>query len=306
MGSLSVMRRLLRSRRRRIMKLISYGKRYEERAGLRMDDGSYVDLQAVLPSASVTWREILSAGLFENVIGAYEQGRFDGAPRIDPRAVRLAPPIPDPTTVICLGLNYRDPAEEQNKPLPERPMLFPKVPSALVGHGEAVVLPVDEPRVDHEVEFAFVIGRRARNVSAADAYEYILGYTIMNDVSGRLAQGREKQWLRAKGFETFGPMGPHIVTADEIPDPHTLGLSCHINGELRQKSNTNQLIFQLPFLVEYLSRSMTLEPGDVISTGTPGGVGVYREPPIFLKAGDVMRLEIEKIGVLENSVTTGR
>jgi acylpyruvate hydrolase len=288
------------------MKLISYGNRYEERAGVRMDDGSYVDIQALIPSVPSSWRAVLSAGIFEDVIAAYEQGKFDSAPRIDPATVRLAPPIPDPTKVICLGLNYRDHAEEQNKPLPERPMLFPKVPSALVGHGEAVVLPVDEPNVDHEVEFAFVIGRRAREVKAADAYKHMLGYTIMNDVSGRLAQGREKQWLRAKGFETFGPMGPWIVTSDEIPDPHALELTCQINGELRQKSNTHQLIFQLPFLVEYLSRSMTLEPGDVVSTGTPGGVGVYRDPPIFLKSGDVMRLEIEGIGVLENTVASGR
>jgi len=285
------------------MRLISYGPRYEERAGLRFEDG-YVDLQAVLPDMPSTWKGVLWAGRFEELRAAVARGAFEKAPRIDPAGVRLAPPIPDPTKVICLGLNYRDHAEEQNKPLPEKPMLFPKVPSALVGHGEPVVLPVDEPKVDHEVELAFVIGRRARNVKAEDAYDHVLGYTIMNDVSGRLAQGTEKQWLRAKGFETFGPMGPHIVTADEIPDPHALSLSCRVNGELRQRSDTSQLIFQVPFLVEYLSRSMTLEPGDVVSTGTPGGVGVYREPPVFLKDGDLMRLEIEGIGVLENRVTS--
>lgn len=284
------------------MKLISYGNRYEECAGVRMDDGNFVDLQAAMPAGPSSWRCVLDAGLMDKVAAAYAAGDFEIPPRIDPDTVRLAPPIPNPTKVICLGLNYRDHAEEQNKPLPEKPMLFPKVPSALVGNGEPVVLPVDEPKVDHEVEFAFVIGKRARNVSAADAYDHVLGYTIMNDVSGRLAQGSEKQWLRAKGFETFGPMGPHIVTKDEIPDPHNLSLTCHINGELRQKSNTDQLIFQVPFLVEYLSRSMTLEAGDVVSTGTPGGVGVYRDPPIFLKAGDVMRLEIENIGVLENTI----
>ncbi len=285
------------------MRLISYGDRYQERAGIRMDDDSLVDLQAALTDVPASWRAVLEAGLFESVAGAYKAGIFDDVPRLDPAGLRLAPPIPDPSKVICLGLNYRDHAEEQNKPLPDKPMLFPKVPSALVGDGEPVVLPVDEPKVDHEVEFAFVIGRRARNVSAAEAYDHVLGYTIMNDVSGRLAQSTEKQWLRAKGFETFGPMGPHIVTKDEIPDPHALRLTCHVNGELRQDSSTAQLIFQVPFLVEYLSRSMTLEPGDVISTGTPGGVGVYREPPVFLKAGDVMRLEIEGIGVLENTVT---
>jgi len=283
------------------MKLISYGKRYEERAALLLEDGSYLDVGEVLQGVAPSWRVLLAQGRLGELRRAFEA---DGprAGGIDPATVRLAPPIPDPTKVICLGLNYRDHAEEQNRPLPEKPLLFPKVPSALIGDGEPVLLPVDEPHVDHEVELAFVIGRRARNVKAESAYDYVLGYTIMNDVSGRLAQNSERQWLRAKGFETFGPMGPWIVTTDEIPDPHRLGLSCRVNGELRQKSNTKQLIFRVPFLVEYLSRSMTLEPGDVVSTGTPGGVGVYREPPIFLKAGDVMRLEIEKIGILENAV----
>ena len=285
------------------MRLISFGPRYGEKPGVMVDETRALDLDAALPGKQRwTWRRILDEGLLPEArrLAAAQSGRT-----VELAGLRLAPPIPDPSKVICVGLNYRDHAEEQNKPLPEKPMLFPKVPSALVGQGEPVVLPVDEPNVDHEVELAFVIGKRARNVSATAAYEYVLGYTIMNDVSGRQAQHSEKQWLRAKGFETFGPMGPWIVTRDEIQDPHVLALECRVNGELRQSSSTAQLIFTVPFLVEYLSRSMTLEAGDVISTGTPGGVGVYRDPPVYLRDGDVMTLEIERIGRLENRITAG-
>jgi len=280
------------------MRLVSYGARYEERPGVLLGEDRILKLEEALEGAPRSWREILRGGRMDEVRRAVEAG----GPTVALGDVRLAPPLPDPSKIICLGLNYRDHAEEQNKPLPEKPLLFPKVPSALIAHGEPVELPVDDPECDYEVELAFVIGRRARNVAAADAYDHVLGYTILNDMTGRLAQRTEKQWLRAKGFETFAPCGPWIVTADEIADPHALDLSCHVNGEERQRSNTEQLIFRVDFLVEYLSRSMTLEPGDIVSTGTPGGVGVYREPPVFLAPGDEMRLEVEGIGVLENRI----
>ena len=280
------------------MRLVSFGERYAERPGVLLGDDEILDLEKAMDGAPRSWRQILGEGRLD----AVRELAAAGGPRVRRDAVRLAPPIPDPSKIICLGLNYRDHAEEQNKPLPEKPMLFPKVPSALIGAGEPVSLPVDDPECDYEVELAFVVGRRARNVKAGEAYEHVLGYTILNDMTGRLAQRTEKQWLRAKGFETFAPCGPWIVTADEIADPHALELECRVNGELRQKSNTAQLIFRVDFLVEYLSRSMTLEPGDIVSTGTPGGVGVYREPPVFLKPGDAMRLEIEGIGVLESSI----
>jgi 2-keto-4-pentenoate hydratase/2-oxohepta-3-ene-1,7-dioic acid hydratase in catechol pathway len=283
------------------MRLISFGPRYGERPGVMIGEDSVLDLGAALPAEGLwSWRRILEEGRMAEV--ARLAASPDPGSLIGLAGLRLAPPIPDPTKVICLGLNYRDHAEEQNRPLPEKPLLFPKVPSALVGQGEPVILPVDEPKVDYEVELAFVMGKRARSVTAAAAYDHVLGYTILNDVSGRQAQHSERQWLRAKGFETFGPMGPWIVTADEIPDPHTLALECRVNGELRQSSNTDQLIFTVPFLVEYISRSMTLEAGDVISTGTPGGVGVFRDPPVFLKEGDLMSLSIEGIGTLENPI----
>lgn len=159
--------------------------------------------------------------------------------------------------------------------------------------------------MDYEAELAVVIGRRARRVSEAEAMACVAGYTIMNDVSGRRTQRAEKQWLRAKGFDSFGPCGPWIVTADGIPDPHALAIECRVNGELRQASDTGQMIFRIPFLISYLSQTMTLEPGDIISTGTPAGVGEYRQPPVYLQAGDVVSCRIEGIGTLENTVRAG-
>lgn len=282
------------------MKIVSFGPRHEERPGVLLGGGKILDLATALGPGSESLRAILDAGRFAEARAAAMAP--DPACLLDAAAQRIGPPVPDPSKIICLGLNYRDHAEEQSRALPDKPLLFAKPPSALLGPGEQITLPANEAEVDYEVELAFVIARRARHVKAKDASDFVLGYTIMNDVTGRQAQRSERQWLRAKGFEGFAPMGPHLVTADEIPEPHTLGLTCHVNGEERQSSSTSQLIFDIPFLLEYLSRDMTLESGDIISTGTPGGVGVFRDPPVFLKAGDVMRLEIEKIGALENSI----
>jgi 2-keto-4-pentenoate hydratase/2-oxohepta-3-ene-1,7-dioic acid hydratase in catechol pathway len=287
------------------MRLVSFGERYHERPGIVLEENRILDLERALPGGPRSWRQILDLGRLGEACDLAARGACPAEVLLGLNRIRLAPPIPDPSKVICLGLNYRDHAEEQRKPLPDKPLLFAKAPSALIGPGEPIILPENEPEVDYEVELAFIIGRRARRVPAARAFDYILGYTIFNDVTGRLAQRTERQWLRAKGFETFAPMGPWIVTTDEIADPHALKLECRVNGELRQQSRTDQLIFKLPFLVEYLSRDMTLEPGDVISTGTPGGVGVYRDPPVYLKAGDVISLEIEGIGRLENPVAVG-
>jgi acylpyruvate hydrolase len=218
--------------------------------------------------------------------------------------IRLGAPVPDPSKILCLGLNYRDHAEEQNKPIPDRPLVFPKVPSAVIAHGEDIRLPDDrfETFVDPEVELAVVIGRKASKVSEDEAYDYVAGYTLMNDVSGRDTQKAERQWLRAKGFDTFAPLGPWIVTKEEIPDPHTLDITCRVNGEVRQQSNTSNLIFKVPYLVSYLSQTITLYPGDIIATGTPGGVGIFRDPPVRLQEGDVVTQEIYGIGILENQV----
>jgi len=211
-------------------------------------------------------------------------------------------PVPRPGKLICIGLNYRDHAAESNMPIPERPVVFSKFSTAVIAPGEAVVVPATSEQVDYEAELAVVIGRRAKNVSVSSALDYVLGYTAFNDVSARDFQFADGQWQRGKSCDTFAPMGPFIVTTDEIPDPHKLSIKLRLNGKTMQDSNTDQLIFGVPELIAFLSETITLEPGDVIATGTPPGVGFARKPPVFLKAGDSMEVEIEKIGVLGSKV----
>ena len=211
-------------------------------------------------------------------------------------------PVPRPGKVICVGLNYRDHAAESNMPIPERPVLFSKFATCVVGPGEPVVIPATSEKVDYEAELAVVIGRRAKNVSASQAYDYVLGYTAFNDVSARDFQFADGQWQRGKSCDTFAPMGQTIVTTDEIPDPQRLSIKLILNGQTMQDSNTSQLIFGVPQLIEFITESITLEPGDVIATGTPPGVGFARNPPVFLRPGDGMQVQIEVIGELGNPI----
>ncbi|HZJ47259.1 MAG TPA: fumarylacetoacetate hydrolase family protein [Pyrinomonadaceae bacterium] len=211
-------------------------------------------------------------------------------------------PVPRPAKLICIGLNYRDHAAESNMPIPERPVVFSKFSTAVIAPGEAVVVPATSQQVDYEAELAVVIGRRAKNVSRDQAYNYVLGYTAFNDVSARDFQFADGQWQRGKSCDTFAPMGQTIVSTDVITDPHKLSIKLILNGQTMQDSNTDQLIFGVPELIEFLSETITLEPGDVIATGTPPGVGFARKPPVFLKPGDEMVVEIEGIGSLNNPV----
>jgi 2-keto-4-pentenoate hydratase/2-oxohepta-3-ene-1,7-dioic acid hydratase in catechol pathway len=211
-------------------------------------------------------------------------------------------PVPRPGKLICIGLNYRDHAAESNMAIPERPVVFSKFATAVIAPGEAVVLPATSKQVDYEAELAVIIGRRAKSVSANCALEYVLGYTAFNDVSARDFQFADGQWQRGKSCDTFAPMGPAIVTADVIPDPHKLSIKLRLNGRTMQDSNTDNLIFGIPQLISFLSETITLEPGDVIATGTPSGVGFARKPPVFLKAGDQMEVEIEGLGILNSPV----
>ncbi len=211
-------------------------------------------------------------------------------------------PVPRPGKLICIGLNYRDHAAESNMAIPERPVVFSKFATAVVAPGEAVVLPASSKQVDYEAELAVIIGRRAKSVSANRALEYVLGYTAFNDVSARDFQFADGQWQRGKSCDTFAPMGPTIVTADVIPNPHKLSIKLRLNGRTMQDSNTDNLIFGIPQLISFLSETITLEPGDVIATGTPSGVGFARKPPVFLKDGDQMEVEIEGLGILNSRV----
>lgn len=217
-------------------------------------------------------------------------------------AVRLLAPVPRPPKLICLGLNYRDHIAEAKRDIPTVPVIFTKFSNTVIGPGDAIVLPKNSSKPDYEAEFAFVIGPGGRHIAADDWQRHVFGYTIFNDVSARDVQSATSQWTMGKSFDTFAPMGPYIVSVDEIADPHSLDLSLSIGGEVLQHSNTRELIFRIPELVAYLSSIVTLEPGDVIATGTPGGVGFARRPPRFLKPGDEVVIRIEGLGELHNPV----
>ena len=215
--------------------------------------------------------------------------------------IRLKAPIARPGKILGIGLNYADHAQEGGRKKPEYPLIFAKTVAAAIGIGEAIRLPQVSQSVDFEGELAIVIGTRAKDVTAPNAFDYIAGYTICNDVSARDYQRRSSH-TAGKSFDTFAPMGQAIVTRDELPDPHVLDIRTLVSGEEMQHSNTQNLIFNIPYLIDYLSHIFPLEPGDVITTGTPAGVGAYRKPPRFLKAGDTVRIEVQGIGVLENPV----
>lgn len=216
--------------------------------------------------------------------------------------VALRAPLPRPPKIICVGLNYREHARETHMEVPEVPTIFAKFPNAAIGCGEPIVLPKNSTKPDYEAEMAFVIGKHGRHIPAGEWREYVFGYMNFNDVSARDFQMRTSQWMIGKTFDTFAPMGPVIVTADEVADPHALDISTTINGGVLQHSNTSDLIFKIPELIAYLSSVFTLEPGDVIATGTPSGVGFARKPPRWLVPGDEVVVRVEGLGDLRNPV----
>jgi 2-keto-4-pentenoate hydratase/2-oxohepta-3-ene-1,7-dioic acid hydratase in catechol pathway len=217
-------------------------------------------------------------------------------------SARLRAPISRPNKITCVGLNYADHAREQGIEPPAAPIFFLKSGNTICGPGDPIRLPPNSTQVDYEAEFAVVVGKSGRRIPEDKAREYIAGYTILHDVSARDLQFSDKQWYRGKSCDTFAPTGPWIVTADEVPDPHNLRISLTLNGQTMQDSNTSNLIFKVPYLVSYLSQSLTWEVGDLISTGTPPGVGVFRKPPVFLKAGDSVSVTVERLGTLTNPV----
>jgi 2-keto-4-pentenoate hydratase/2-oxohepta-3-ene-1,7-dioic acid hydratase in catechol pathway len=219
------------------------------------------------------------------------------------KEVKLTAPIPNPQKVVAIGQNYRDHCAEQGVPIPERPIIFAKFPTAITGPGDPITWNPDlTKQVDYEAELAVVIGKRAKNVSQTDAFEYIAGYMNGNDISARDLQFGDKQWVRGKSLDTFCPIGPYLVTKDEIPDPHHLAIHAILNGMVMQNSNTSNLIFGIPYLIEFITKAFTLLPGDILLTGTPPGVGVFRKPPVLLKPGDTITIEVEGLGTLTNPV----
>jgi 2,4-didehydro-3-deoxy-L-rhamnonate hydrolase len=210
--------------------------------------------------------------------------------------------IERPGKIIAVGLNYKDHASETDADPPKAPILFAKFPTALIGHGAAIQIPDGIDQVDWEAELAVVIGATARSVSVPDALAYVRGYACLNDVSARRAQAEDGQWTRAKSFDTFCPLGPRLVPAEEISDPQVLDIRSRVNGEVMQSGNTRNMIFSVAELIAYISHGITLEPGDIIATGTPSGVGAFRAKPIFLKPGDTVEIEIPEIGILSNPI----
>lgn len=217
--------------------------------------------------------------------------------------VTLLPPVPHPGKIVCLGHNYRRHIAEMGSIMPQYPVIFAKFANTLIGHLQPIVLPKVSQMVDYEAELALVIGRRGKDIPATDAaFDYVAGYTIFNDVSVRDYQKRTAQWLQGKTFDGTGPIGPALVTADEIQNPHAFEVTLRLNGEVMQHASTEDFIFSIPTILSYLSEIMTLEPGDIIATGTPSGVGSARKPPVFLKPGDVVQVAISELGLLENPV----
>ena len=274
------------------MRLVTYAAGDRTGVGVRRDadiiDTGYADMQALIADGAVGLERAGAAGAGgEPVAGA-----------------QLEAPIV-PGKILCSGVNYASHADENpNATMPTEPFFFSKLPSAVIGPDEEIVLPRDDLDADYEVELAFVIGRRARHVRAADAHGYVFGYTIANDVSARAIQFRDAQITLGKNLDTFAPLGPEIVTPDELGDISSLRLTATVNGELRQSDVAGSMIFSVPRLIEELSALMTLEPGDLVTTGTPAGVAAFRTPPPWLRPGDEVVLEIEGIGRLSNRVVS--
>lgn len=275
------------------MKLIRFGLPDHEKPGLILQDGRRIDASAF--GSDYDERFFGGDGL-ERLLAWVKQNAAT-PPTVD-ACVRLGPCIARPSKIVCVGLNYTDHAKESGMPIPAEPILFFKSTSSIVGPNDDVVIPRGSRKTDWEVELAIIIGKKAQYVSEADAMQHVAGYTLHNDYSEREWQlERGGQWVKGKSCDTFAPLGPFLATAEEIPDPHSLSLWLKVNGVTRQNSNTAQMIFGVPKLVSYISQFMTLLPGDVISTGTPPGVGLGLKPePVFLKPGDVVELGIAGLG----------
>ena len=275
------------------MRLIRFGEKGHEKPGLLKGE-RIIDLERIFPGIPDIGEVFFRNGWLDKIRDVSEPGE-----KMD---VRLGPPVARPSKIICLGKNYAEHAKEGGFDNPESPLLFCKTPNTLNGPFDPIRLPKSSGKVDWEVELAVVIGKEGKRIDRADAFGYIAGYTVMNDVSGREAQFADSQWFRGKSFDTFAPLGPALVTPDEIADINDLNLTAIVDGEVMQAGNTRDMIFDIPAILEDVSQDITLLPGDIISTGTPSGVGIFRDPPIVLKAGNVVECRIDGIGAIVNEV----
>jgi 2,4-diketo-3-deoxy-L-fuconate hydrolase len=275
------------------MRLIRFGQKGKAKPGL-WKDGKIVDLREIFPQIPDISETFFREGWLEKVAGVKHPGQKIEA--------RIASPIHRPSKIICLGKNYAEHAKEGGFEHPETPLLFCKTPNALSGPYDPIILPRSSGQVDWEVELAVIIGKEGKRINKTDALDYVAGFTVMNDVSGRQAQFSDSQWFRGKSFDSFAPCGPFIVTPDEIDDVNNLRLTAVVDGEIMQDGNTRDMIFDIRTIIENISEDITLIPGDIISTGTPAGVGIFRDPPIVLKPGNVVECRIEQIGAIINKV----
>jgi len=277
------------------MKLATFEESGSARTGLVVENG-VIDLAKANPTLPQDMLTLIREWpALEGRVRALDSAR----PHFELEQVRLKAPVPHPQKILAIGLNYADHIAESGAPKPDRQIWFSKLPNAVNGPYDPIQIPKASSSVDYEAEFVVVIGKRCRHIAKEDAARVIFGYCAGNDVSVRDWQFHTTQWILGKSFDTHAPFGPSIVTPDEVGDPHALGIRCLVNGALRQNSNTCNLVFNVFDQIALLSEAMTLEPGDVIFTGTPGGVGFATKPPTFLKAGDVVRVEIDRIGALE-------
>ena len=275
------------------MKLIRFGNLGSEKPGVILENGKSIDTSAFVTNYDEAFFE--SQGLQR--LNAWVQDNAETAPEV-PAGTRLGSPIARPSKIICIGLNYSDHAKESGMAVPKEPIIFFKSTTAITGPNDGLVIPAGSEKTDWEVELAVVIGKTARSVKEDQALHHVAGYMLHNDYSEREWQlERGGQWVKGKSADTFAPFGPWLATTDEIPDPHGLRLWLSVNGEMKQNGNTENLIFKIPHLVSYLSHFMTLLPGDVISTGTPAGVGLGFNPPQYLRVGDTVELGIDGLGI---------
>jgi 2-keto-4-pentenoate hydratase/2-oxohepta-3-ene-1,7-dioic acid hydratase in catechol pathway len=263
--------------------------------GVRTDDE--IHALADLPAGEPSYQDLANKRYLDGVERAVENGTLTV---VDADEASLLAPVPQPPKIVCAGLNYRDHAEEQDEEIPDEPLLFAKAPTTVTNPGSPIVHPEGE-QVDYEVELAVIVGRTAKDIDEDEVSDYVAGYTVLNDVSGRDAQFSDGQFFRGKSYDTFSPMGPALVAGGDF-DPNAVDVALRVDGETKQSSNTEQFIFDVPELVSYISSNMTLQPGDVIPTGTPGGVGIFRDPVDLLEPGQTCEAEIHGIGVLRNPV----
>jgi 2-keto-4-pentenoate hydratase/2-oxohepta-3-ene-1,7-dioic acid hydratase in catechol pathway len=285
------------------MRLVSYSSASGPRAAAVNGNGHYVDLNQADSKLPNSMPELLALGPdgLKQAAAAAKSGKT-----FDPASVKLLAPVPRPEKIFCIGLNYSDHARETGKEPPPEPVVFSKFVTAIRAHGDPIVLPRLSNKVDYEAELVTIIGIGGRHIAKDKALEHVAGYACGHDVSARDWQTQKPggQWLLGKSFDSFAPLGPHLVTADEVGDAGDLAISLRLNGNVMQNSSTSQLIFSVAELVSYISGVCTLSPGDLIFTGTPPGVGVARKPPIYLQSGDIVEVEIERIGILRNPVTS--